>query len=65
MIYKNDEQAKKSLLKIKDKYKDKVIKKGYSKGNKSLGMLNDLNRAFVGYQTPLDGKIFNTTKVST
>jgi hypothetical protein len=31
-----------------------MIKSGYSQGNKkTMGMLLDLNRAFVGYESPL------------
>ena len=48
--------AKKHLLKLKPEYRDRMIKAGYSldpSNQKTMGMLYDLNRAFVGLQSPL------------
>ena len=44
----------KTLLKVKDQFRDKVIKKGFLKTNPSLGMLWDQNAAWVGYPTVFD-----------
>ena len=48
--------SKRHLLRLKPQFMDNVIKAGYSqdpKNKKSMGMLNDLNRVFVGYESPL------------
>lgn len=46
------------LLKLKDKYRHRMIRAGYSYdptgfNRKTMGTLLDVNRAFVGYESPL------------
>lgn len=46
----------KVLMRLKKEFRDKMIWMGYSAdedNRKTMGMLFDLQRAFVGYQSPL------------
>ena len=64
----NNPNAKKHLMRLKPEYRSRMIRSGYSQdpqNQKSMGMLLDLNRAFVGYQSPLNQeweRIKNETK---
>ena len=60
--------VKRYLLRLKPEYRSKMIKSGYGQdpqNQMSMGMILDLNRAFVGYQSPLNEeweRIKNETK---
>jgi len=43
-------------MKLKPQYRSKMILKGYSRdelNQESMGMLYDLNRAFIGFSSPM------------
>lgn len=47
------EQFQKIFLKVKDKYRDKVIKAGYAETNPTMGSLMDYNRAIWNFHPTL------------
>jgi hypothetical protein len=56
MHSKFNNNPKKHLMVLKPEFRPRMIKSGYSldpQNQKTMGMLLDLNRAFVGFQSPL------------
>ena len=63
---KTDYNPSRWLLRLKPEFRDRMIKAGYSgdptgRNNQTMGMLYDLNRAFLGLESPLN-KEFNKLK---
>ena len=53
----------KVLMRLKEEFREKIIWMGYSAdedNRKTMGMLFDLQRAFVGYQSPLTKSLEKT-----
>ena len=56
---KTDYNPSRWLLRLKPEFRDRMIKAGYSgdptgRNNQTMGMLYDLNRAFLGLESPLN-----------